>query len=166
MNKVLAVLLTVFCTVGSAQMPDDWFVVSLDVVKTEKLEVPKEVISTHGVVTLRHLGNIYKAGCTISHVLHLQQLGPSRRDDRMLKGDTQPCGQLMAPYVGKSIANWTDDSVPKLTADGWRVGVGLLRTKTPSGKPEFLLLQKGPQPGRHDEAYSEYYLILSVNPAK
>ena len=163
MHNVLAVLVLLLTQTPQG---DDWLVVSLEVEKTEKLQVPKAVIPTHGVVTLRHLGNIYKAGCYASYVLHLHQILPFLRDDRMLKGDIQPCGQLMAPYVGKSIANWTDDSLPKPNADGWRVGVSLLKPRTPSGKPQFLLLQKSPQAGRHDEAYNEYYVILSVTPAK
>jgi hypothetical protein len=66
-------LLTLLCTVGSTtqtQQGNDWNVVSLDVVKAETLQLPKGAMpaQTHGVLTLRHLGNIYKALCTRSEV--------------------------------------------------------------------------------------------------
>jgi hypothetical protein len=155
MTQRRAVLLLFATLLCRAQTPlgDDWYVVALDSVKSE--------------VTLRHLGNIYKALCGRSDVLLLQRIGPYRRDAVNLKDGSvkqQPCGQVMAPYVGKSIANWSDASPPIPSADGWRVGMEL--GKTPPGKPGILLLHKGPQPGRHDEAYQEWYIILSVTPAK
>lgn len=190
MNKLaLAVLLTVLCTVGSAQTPqgDEWLVVSLDVVKTTDL-VPREKIdfvtdpkfwplwdingevskmqkfmlgldsatSDDKLEALRGLlGKPTQLQLTVSHHRSLYRgwcLGSSEQILGDFVKDLQsklrePCGQLLASYVGKTLPTWPlKSATPNL--DGWFVGVKVER--------EFLRFLAVQDPNK---SYEEVYVI-------
>ena len=195
MNKVLAVLLlTVLCTMGSAQTPqgDDRLVLSLDVVKTTDL-APREKIDfvtdpkfwpvdingqaskmqtfllgldpatsddklgalkgllkkpTQLQVTVSHHGNLYRGWCLGSSEHILGDLDISKDLQPKLR---EPCGQLVASYVGKTLPTWPLKSATR-NLDGWFV-----RVKVEREFLRFLAVQD-------TQSYGEVYVIWSVDP--
>lgn len=195
MSNVLAVLLTLLCTVGSAQTPkagDDWLVLSLEVVKTTDL-VPREKIDfvtdpkfwpvdingeaskmqsfllgldpatsddklgalkgllkkpTQLQITVSHDGNLYRGWCLGSSEHILGDLDIPKDLQPKLR---EPCGQLVASYVGKTLPTWPlKSATPNL--DGWFVGVKVEREFL-----RFLAVQD-------TQSYGEVYVIWSVDP--